>query len=116
MKSSRICYSQINTQSYWCSLFIRYLNLTSETYEITKESIFDLPGWQAEVENTFGRNKQKAMAGRKRRQDKLDKLTTNWNNNLRINIGRLYGGRIKLTDSSIYEVEIAQFQDLILQK
>ena len=31
-------------------------------------------------------------------------------------IGRLYDGKIKLTDSSIYEVEIAEFQDLILQK
>ena len=31
-------------------------------------------------------------------------------------IGRLYGGKIKLTDSSIYEFEIAQFQDLTLHK
>ena len=39
-----------------------------------------------------------------------------WYESLQINIGRLYDGKIKLTDSSIYEVEIAQFQDLILQK
>ena len=49
MKTSRICKTQINTQSDWCSLFICYLNLNCEIYEITKELMFDLPDWQPEV-------------------------------------------------------------------
>ena len=54
-------------------MFISYLNLTAETYEITKEITFDLPGWQAEVakhvwaKQTKGPNRQE-MAERKNRQ------------------------------------------------
>ena len=68
MKTSRICNSQVNTQSDWCSLFICYLNLTCEIYEITKELTFDLPGWQAELAKR-GSAKQTKGPGRQETGD-----------------------------------------------
>ena len=68
------------------------------------------------LRHALERNKQKALAGRKRREDELDKLAIKLIRSLQINTAGLYGGKNKLTDSSVYKVEIAQFQDLILQK
>ena len=69
MKSSKVCNPQINTQSDYCSLFICYLNLTCEIYEITKEIIFDLSGWQAEVAKHVWA-KQTEDPGRQEREER----------------------------------------------
>ena len=69
MKTSRICNSQINTQSDECSLFICYFNLTCEIHEITKELKFDLPGWQAELAKR-GWAKQTKGPGRQEMEDR----------------------------------------------
>ena len=57
--------SQIYTRSDKCNLFICYLNLTYEIYEITKELIFDLPSWLVELAK-HAWTKQRKQSGRQK--------------------------------------------------
>ena len=72
------------------------------------------PVGRLKLQNTFGQ--KKALAGKKWLKNKPDNMTINsvrkFTNKYRPTLRR----KIKLTDSSTYQVEIAQFQDLILQK
>ena len=81
-------------------------------YEANNIWLTRLAGWSCKT-RLAKTNKGPWQAGNGRKIKQTNWLWTRYKS-LQINIGWHYGDKIILTDSSIYQVEIAQFQDLNL--
>ena len=96
-----------------CLLFKLDLR-NSWDYEEKNIWLTRLAGWTCKT--CLSETNKKPWQARNGRKISWTNRLKSWYKNSRTNIRLLYGGKTKLTDSSIYKVEIAQFQDFMLQK